>query len=476
MRNIKITSLITAFLFTFVVFFTDIADIKAEAAFTPDVDISSTGYYMVNLDLDTVIAAKNEHQRCYPASITKVMTAIIALENCSDLSREVAVTYGATNEFWEGDPNYYGPGNCGLDVGQSGLTMMDCLYGLLVKSGCEAGNVIGINIAGDLPTFIDLMNKKAKEIGMTNTHFSNTHGLWHPDNYSTPYDLYLMCRYAYEKHPTLIDIANAQEYVLPANTYNPEPYTIVNTNSMIRNIDENVYYYEYAKNIKTGSIDVYWDEAGNEHPGFMNLASTATQNGFNYILITTGAPYHNTEGTKSNGHFLDHIAMYKWAFRTFDIMEVITENSVITDVDVDMGEEADVVVLKPSSGFSTLLPKNLDTNVIQQDITITADMNDNNEVVAPVEKGQVMGTVELILDGEVIATRNLVASQSISLSQFEYTMRMINSIFEKSWFKLCIGSLAVLIIADLILNGVRKSRIAKLEARQRRRNNVSKKW
>ena len=168
--------------------------------------------------------------------------------------------------------------------------------------------------------------------------------------------------------------------------------------------------------------------------------------------------------------------MYKWAFRTFDIMEVITENSVITDVDVDMGEEADVVVLKPSSGFSTLLPKNLDTNVIQQDITITADMNDNNEVVAPVEKGQVMGTVELILDGEVIATRNLVASQSISLSQFEYTMRMINSIFEKSWFKLCIGSLAVLIIADLILNGVRKSRIAKLEARQRRRNNVSKKW
>ncbi|MBQ8411855.1 MAG: hypothetical protein IJX15_09050, partial [Ruminiclostridium sp.] len=123
MRNIKITSLITAFLFTFVVFFTDIADIKAEAAFTPDVDISSTGYYMVNLDLDTVIAAKNEHQRCYPASITKVMTAIIALENCSDLSREVAVTYAATNEFWEDDLNYRGAGGCGLDVGQSGLTM-----------------------------------------------------------------------------------------------------------------------------------------------------------------------------------------------------------------------------------------------------------------------------------------------------------------------------------------------------------------
>ena len=149
---------------------------------------------------------------------------------------------------------------------------------------------------------------------------------------------------------------------------------------------------------------------------------------------------------------------------------------VITNLKVDMGEEADTVILKSSSAFSTLLPRNLDTNVIEQRITITADMNDNKAVVAPIEKGQVMGTLDLVMDGEVIATRNLIASQSISLSQFEYTMRMINSIFEKDWFRLCIASLAVLIIADLILNGVRKSRIAKMEARQKRRNNVSKKW
>ena len=100
-------------------------------------------------------------------------------------------------------------------------------------------------------------------------------------------------------------------------------------------------------------------------------------------------------------------------------------------------------------------------------------MNDNKAVVAPIEKGQVMGTLELVMDGEVIATRNLVASQDIALSQFEYTMRMINSIFEKGWFKLCIGALAVLIIADMILNGIQKSRIAKLEARQKRRANVN---
>ena len=477
MRNIKITAILTAFLFTFAVFFNNTLDIRAEAAFTPDVDIASTGYYMVNLDLDTVIAAKNEHTRCYPASITKVMTAIVALENCSDLNREVAVTYDATNEFWEGDPNFTGAGVCGLDVGQQGLTMFDCLNGMMVMSGCEAANVIAYNITGgSIPAFIDLMNKKAQELGMTNTHFSNTHGLWEADNYSTPYDLYLICRYAYEKHPTLMDIANTQEYVLPANDYNPNPYTIINTNWMIRNIDENPYYYEFSKNIKTGSINEYYDAAGTTHPGFMNLATMATQNGFNYLLVTVGAPYYNADGEISNLHFVDHIAMYKWAFRTFDIVEVVNEHTVISSVKVDMGEEADSVSLKPDTAFSTLLPTNLDTSYIEQKITITAERNDNLAAVAPIEKGQVMGTVELILDGQVIATRNLVAAQSISLSQFEYTMRMINSIFEKSWFRLCIAALAVLIIADLILNGIRKSQIAKMEARQRRRNNVSKKW
>ncbi len=476
MRNIKITAVLMSFLFTFAVFFTDIADINAEAAFTPDVEIQSTGYYMVNLDLDTVVAAKNEHQRCYPASVTKVMTAIVALENCSDLEKELTVTYGATNEFWEGDPNFEGAGKAGFAAGQT-ITMRDALSGLLIKSGCEAGNVIALNIGdGTLEGFIAKMNAKAQELGMTNTHFSNTHGLWEADNYSTPYDMYLMCRYAYEKLPQYMEIANTIEYTLPANEYNPSDYTIVNVNTMIRNIDDNPYYYEYAKNIKTGSIDKYWDAAGNEHPGFMNMASMATQNGFNYLLVTVGAPYYDAEGNRTNAHFSDHIRMYKWAFRTFDIIEVINEHTVISNVKVDMGEESDTAILKPASAFSTLLPTNLDTSVIDQKITITADTNDNNAVVAPIEKGQVMGTLDLILDGEVIATRNLIASQSISLSQFEYTMRMINSIFDKSWFRLCIAALAVLIIADLILNGIQKSRIAKMEARQRRRNNVSKKW
>lgn len=475
MRNIKFPAAFTVFLFTFAVFFADLASVRAGAAFVPDLNPYSEGYYMVNLDLGTVIAAKNEHERYYPASVTKIMTAIVALEHCADLQTPVKVTYEATNEFWEGNPNFEGAATAGIAVGQTNLTMEDCLYALMVSSACEVANVIAYNIGGEsIPNFIDMMNQKAAELGCTGTHFSNPHGLWEADNYSTPYDLCLIARYAYEKLPELMEICSATEYVLPANTYNPGPYTISSYNMLIRNIADNPYYYEYARGIKTGSINVYWDENGTEQPGFMNFVSTASMNGFTYMLVTMNAPYYESDGTQTQGHFKDHIAFYKWAFRTFDIVEVLNENTVIASVAVDMGENADVAVLKPSSSFSTLLPTNLDPKEIKQVVTITAERNDNDEVVAPIDKGQVMGSLELYLNDELLATRSLIASQRIELSQFEYTMRMINSIFDKSWFKLCIASLAVLIIADVILNAVRKSRIAKIEARQARRGSVNR--
>lgn len=482
MRSKKITALFTSVIIIISVFFTNALSFAAGAAFTPDIDLYSTGYYMVNLDLGTVIAKKNENERCYPASITKLMTAIVCMENCSNLDRLVEIGYDATDEFWTHGPNYEGAGHSGAKVGQSNFTMRDALYSLLIKSACDSGNIIAVNIAGSIEAYTDMMNKKAAEIGCKGTHFCNTHGLWDENNYSTPYDLYLIARYAYDHLPELIEISNMYDYAMPANSDYPSGYSVYNVNSLINNVSENPYYYEYASGIKTGSMNEYYtkDSEGNwtvKHEGFANIVSTAMQKGFHYMLVTVGAPYHDAEGNKLNGHFKDSIAMYKWAFRTFGIVEVMNENTVISHVKVDMGENSDVVILKPASSFSTLLPTDLDPKIIRQEINVTAETNDNGAVVAPIEKGEVLGSLELFLDGEVIWTTNLIASQAIELSQFEYTMRMINSIFDKSWFKLCVVALIVLIVADVILNGIQKSRIAKMEARQKRRANLnSRKW
>ena len=239
MRNAKIFSFVAAFIFSACFFISCGGEVNAVSGFEPDFTVASEGVFMINTDTDIVVLQKNADKKFYPASTTKIMTCIVALENISDLDQKVRITYDATNEFWEGDPNKDGAGTCGIAVGQTNLTMRDCLYGLLVKSGCEAGNVIALNICDSIADFVNLMNKKAAEIGCKDTHFGNTHGLWQTDNYSTPYDLYLIGRYAYDKVPQVIEIANQQEIVMPENKYNPAPYTYVNVNSMIRNISNN---------------------------------------------------------------------------------------------------------------------------------------------------------------------------------------------------------------------------------------------
>ncbi len=451
-----------------------VADIDAGAYFFPEDDLYSKGLYFVNLDTDIVISAKNEDKMCYPASLTKIMTCIVTIENCRDLDAYVKVTYDATNEFWTDDLNKQGAATAGIDVGQTNLTYRDCLYGLMLASGCEVANVLAYNIGnGDISAFVSMMNKKAEQIGCKNTHFSNPHGLWEAQNYSTPHDLYLIAKYAYEKLPLFMTIVDTYEYFMPANEHNPDGYYITNYNKLICNTNDNPYYYEYAHGMKTGSFDYYWTEDGEKHDGFTNLVSTAKKGGFTYLLVSVGAPYYDADGNRQSGHLKDALTLYKWAFANFDHVTVMTTSERITQLNVEQGESSDIVTLVPASDFSTLLPSYIDIETIQREIEITAELNENDAIVAPIEKGEILGTVSLKLNNEVIATRNLVAAQSIERSQVAYTLDKINSVIGTGWFKACIAILAVLIVLSIVLSSIQKSRNAKEEARLRRRLNVN---
>lgn len=202
MRYVKKYRSILAYLLIFAFIIQFSTGLTVSADFVPVVDkIYSEGVYMVNLDTDVVIYAKNENKRFYPASITKIMTAIVVLENCPDLDSSVRVGYDSTNEFWEGDPNKAGASNAAFEAGQNNLTYRDCLYALMLVSACEAANILALNLCGSIENFTVLMNATAKRLGCTGTHFSNTHGLWEAENYSTPYDMYLISRYAYDRVP-----------------------------------------------------------------------------------------------------------------------------------------------------------------------------------------------------------------------------------------------------------------------------------
>lgn len=444
---------------------------KASAAFVPDFDVRSEGVYMVNLDTGIVIVAQNENERYYPASTTKIMTCIIALENVPDLDAKVTISYEANNEFWEGDPNKSDVSNCALEAGQENITFRDCIYGLMVPSGCDAANVLALNIAGSIPAFVEMMNQKAQEIGCTGTHFSNAHGLWEADNYSTPYDMYLISRYAYDNVPGFMEICDTKSYDFPPNEWNPNGYTKYTSNPLITPSSE--FYLDYVHGIKTGSINYYYDDAGT-HDGGRCLVTTAQKQGYTYMLVTMQAPYFNDAGESYNYSALDHYNLYEWAYSNFTYCTVVPEGSICSEVDVEQGEE-DRLQLLTDFGFSTLLPvdqaeaiQNGDKGPIQRKITYLYDT-----VTAPVKKGEILARMDVIYQDEVIATMDLVAGRSIERSQLSYMADRARSLLDTPWFIPLLILLALLIVVNIALMSIRRARLVRAAKRKARRGGIS---
>jgi D-alanyl-D-alanine carboxypeptidase (penicillin-binding protein 5/6) len=441
--------------------------IDASASFTPSIDkIYSDGVYMVNLDTEIPVFEKNKDKAMPPASTTKIMTAIIVLENVKDLDSKVKIGTLATDEFWGDDPNKRNPSTAALEPGQDNISYRDCLYALMVASGCEAANVLAFNVSGSISAFTDLMNKKAHELGCINTHFSDAHGLYEKENYSCAYDMYLISRYAYDKLPEFMKIAETTSYDFPPNKANPKGYTLRTTNLLMRDYAENPYYMPEVKGIKTGSLPYLIDKDTKEKipntegmiDGVSCLVSTAAKDGFTYMLVTLGAPYHDLEtGTKTRPYsFDDHVALYNWAFDKLEYQQVLSQNDIVGSVKVLQGKNSDVVQLKPATDFNTLLPKDIDKSAVQRVINKFSD-----EVTAPVKEGDILGKLELKLEGKDLASVDLVSAENIERSQSAYLADKIKGVFSQVWFKLGVGLIVVLVVAVVILRTINNAKKAK---------------
>lgn len=435
------------------------------SAFAPDFQAESDAVYMMNLDTNIEAYKKNELKQEWPASTTKIMTCLLTLELVPNLDDTVRVTYDATNEFWEGDPNKANPSNAALEPGQEGLTYRDVLYALMIASACEGANILAINIAGDIPTFVEMMNRRAAALGCVNTHFGNAHGLFQEDNFSCAYDMYLITRYAYENYPLFAEIIKTTEYPFPANSANPGGYIKRTTNKLLQNTADNAFYYEYAFGVKTGSIgDIYDANTQSWTEGVACLVSIAQKGGFTYLVVTLNAPYHDNKGDFGGKSFNDHIRLYKWAFSTLTYQMVLSENDIISSVKVAQGENADQVQLRPEYDYATLLPNNLDKTTIQKVITKFED-----EIVAPVAKGAPLGRVELRLENETLAIIDLVAVYPVERSQAAAVTEKVKDVLDKAWFKASVAALIFLIILVATLNTISRVRKQRRDARKRQR-------
>jgi len=235
----------------------------------PFENVTARAMILVEPDTDTVLYAKNEFKTEYPASITKLMTALLAFENDIDMDEIITVSETAYDKL---SPD---SSTANLIKGEQ-LSMYDLFACLLIPSANEAANVIAEHVAGSIDEFVKMMNDKAQELGLKNTHFMNPHGLHEENHYTCAYDVYLIVKEILQVKE-IAEICSMQNYTLAKTNKSPQR-NLVTTNHLISKLRYKNYYYDSANGIKTG----YTSAAG------LCLVSSAERDGIKLISVVLG--------------------------------------------------------------------------------------------------------------------------------------------------------------------------------------------
>ena len=281
-RNGFYSLLLLMIIFLVVMFVKEYQDSKLEIVDTPqlempkkseinlDVNLHSSNAILVNLDTNKILLDKDSDEIIYPASLTKIMTVLVAIENIPNLQDKIVLPKSIFKNLYEENASMTG------FLPNEEITAEDLLYGSMLPSGADASIGLADYITGSESKFVKLMNEKAKQLGMKNTHFMNATGLHHPDHYTSVKDISILLQYALTNN-TFRDIYTAERYSIKSTNLHPEGMTV--TSRMFKNLNAN----EKTRGEIIGGKTGYTEQAG------LCLASLATIKGEEYILVTVGA-------------------------------------------------------------------------------------------------------------------------------------------------------------------------------------------
>ena len=259
--------------------------------------ITSTSAIIMDAQSGQIIYEKNSHTRQYPASITKIMTAYLAIKN-GDLNSTITMSDAAV---WGIDRN---SSHIALDVGEE-ISMSDALYAVMLMSANEAAWAIAEQVSGSLENFVQLMNDTAQSLGCKDTHFTNANGLHDPDHYTTAYDMALITKEALTSK-TFREYASETYHEIPPTNMNNETRYLTQGNRMMLSNSE--YYYPACQGGKTG----YTDDAGG------TLVVWAEKNDMQLICVTMGAPDNAT-------NYTDSIALFNYVFNNYSNTTLLSD-------------------------------------------------------------------------------------------------------------------------------------------------------
>ena len=238
--------------------------VRAAVPWPNEIAIEAEGGILMDADSGCVIYGKNLHERFFPASITKILTALIIVERCS-LDDTLTFSHNAVYNVERGSTS------AGYDTGDQ-ITVREALYAMLLKSANEVANALAEHCAGSIEAFADLMNEKAADLGCKDSHFANPSGLNDPNHYTTPYDYALIAQAAFS-NPTFVEFDSTTYYELPPNATNAGRFTVYCGHKMLKK-NSNQYYPGIIGG-KTG----YTTLAGN------TLVTCAERNGVRLVAV-----------------------------------------------------------------------------------------------------------------------------------------------------------------------------------------------
>ncbi|MBQ8001999.1 MAG: D-alanyl-D-alanine carboxypeptidase [Clostridia bacterium] len=386
---------------------------------------------LIDADTGEVLYGKNENEKMYPASTTKIMVALLALENL-ELDESVTATNSAISLLPPGHTNI------GILNGET-LTVRQLLYGLMLASAGDAANVLGERISGSVDEFVKLMNKRALELGMKNTNYMNASGAHDPLHYTTASDMALLARKAMENE-VFREIVKTDAYIIPPTEQYTEERRCLNTNHLVSKKKSSKYFYKYATGIKTG----FTNDAKR------CLVASAEKNGITLITVVLGADVVEMQMMD----FVDTTNLFEYGFANYKRPNVVSQGSIIAQSPIKSAKGENRVLLEAGASLSKLIAIDEELGEITHTETI------NKNIKAPISRGDVLGEAEYFVDSVSVGKIPLVATKDYAFDPIKNILGVIAAIFTSPWLYLpfVLFFVALVIIRQYNYNKRRKQR------------------
>ena len=408
---------------------------------------------MYELNTGTMLYSLNPDQKMYPASVTKVMTCLIALDK-GNLDDIVTVSANVVENI---DPS---GSDCKLAEGEQ-ISLKELLYCLMVASANDAASAISEHIAGSEAAFVELMNAKAQELGCTGTHFVNPHGLHHDDHYTTARDLAKIMMAALE-YEAFQEIYSTKSHTVPATNTSASRY-LLSTNYMIEKTVADHYYDERVIGGKTGFTT----------PAGRCLAAVSQSGDMRLLTVVLGGSSAlNEYGAVLYGSFESTDDLINYAFNNYSTAQILGPDVILTELPVTGGENSTLAVVRES--VFVAVPKTLANSQLRYEYIL-----DDGTLTAPIEAGESIGITRIWYQSKCIAQKEIFTSVASKVKETlpEMDPAMQNTAVEEDTdivqiLLMILLVLLVVIFALILVSNVRASIIRRKRAkrRQARRN------